>query len=251
MKAPYDSFDYRSYWTGRSYEHKSEVIAINAFLGKVKKINTITEVGCGFGRLTNNYFFRAKNIILSDPSIKLLNQAQETFKTKKNIKYVVSSVQDLPKKIRTKADVVVMVRVMHHIEDPSQAFASIRKIMNKNGYLIFEFANKVNAKAVVKNWLNGRFGYTKNTSAIDIRSVKNIKNKSISFLNYHPKIIKDLLYENNFEITDMRSVSNFRFPFLKRILPLELLLMLEEMSQKILSYFYFGPSIFILARKKG
>ncbi len=92
MSAAYDKYDYLKYWIGRDYEHKSEVIALRALLTKIKKIKTILEIGAGFGRLVSSYSFRAKKIILSDPSAKTLKVARSAFKNKKNIKFIHSPV---------------------------------------------------------------------------------------------------------------------------------------------------------------
>ena len=87
MKAPYDTFDYPSYWTKRDYEHNSEVFAIQEFLKKIENIKTVVEIGAGFGRLTPYYSFRAKKTILIDPSSKLLRLAKENLDSEK-IKYI-------------------------------------------------------------------------------------------------------------------------------------------------------------------
>lgn len=249
MTAAYDSFDYPSYWTDREYEHKSEIIALNAFLKEIKKINTIIDVGCGFGRLFLSYSYRAQKIILVDPSIKLLRIAKETFQKRKNVQYIVSNLNGLPKKTRAKADLVIMIRVIHHIDDPDKAFEALNRLINKKGYLILEFANKRHGKAVFLSLMHRNFRFFKDRQTSDIRSDRNIRNNSLPFLNYHPEIIENLLNEHGFEVLDKRSVSNVRIPFLKSIMPLELLLAFETLLQKPLANLYFGPSIFVLARK--
>ena len=83
---------------------------------------------------------------------------------------------------------------------------------------------------------------------IDHRSLK-IKARSIPFYNYHPVWIKRKLEENGFEFVEKRSVSNLRNPLLKKIIPYFLLILIERLAQKILSRYYFGPSVFVLARR--
>lgn len=85
MSAAYDSYDYFSYWQGREYEHKSEVVALKAFLHHIKKINKILEIGAGFGRLSPTYAFRAKKIILTDPSSKTLKYSQRYFQKQEKL----------------------------------------------------------------------------------------------------------------------------------------------------------------------
>lgn len=251
MIAPYDSFDYPSYWTDREYEHKSEVVALKAFLGRIHKINTILEVGAGFGRLFLHYSYRAKKIILSDPSSKLLRIAKDTFRKRKNVMYLESTLQNLSNKIASPVDLVIMVRVIHHIDAPEPAFRALAKIIRKKGYLILEFANKRHAKAVIKSLIHRNFGFIKDKETFDIRSSVNISEGSLPFLNYHPEIIESLLAKYGFEIIEKRSVSNIRIPLAKSILPIDLLLVVEKLLQKPLAFFDFGPSIFVLARKRG
>ena len=86
MSSHYDTYDYPSYWTERKYEHESEVIAIKHFLSKIRKIKSALEIGAGYGRLTPSYAYRAKRIILTDPSKNLLDLAKKSL-SKKEIWY--------------------------------------------------------------------------------------------------------------------------------------------------------------------
>lgn len=252
MSAAYDTFDYPGYWIGRDYEHKSEIIALKAFLQKIKKIKKILEVGAGFGRLMPSYAFRAKKIILTDPSAKTLKMAREAFGKRKNIKFIHSSLENLPSKIHPNSvNLVIMIRVIHHIKDIDTAFRIIHKMISPNGYFIFEFANKKHIKARFKEYLKGNFSFLKDQTTKDIRSLKSIKKGTLPFLNYHPDKIKDVLTQYGFEVIEERSVSNIRSTFLKNIFSTDLLVSLEKILQRPFSYIDFGPSIFILARKRG
>jgi ubiquinone/menaquinone biosynthesis C-methylase UbiE len=252
MSAAYDTFDYPGYWIGRDYEHKSETIALKAFLQKIKKIKKILEVGAGFGRLVPSYAFRAKKIILTDPSAKTLKMAREAFRKRKNVKYIHSSLENLPTKIHPNSiSLVIMIRVVHHIKDIDTAFRIIHKMISPNGYFIFEFANKKHIKARFKEYLKGNFSFLKDQTTRDIRSLKSIRKGTLPFLNYHPDKIKDVLTQYGFEVVEERSVSNIRSTFLKNIFSTDLLVSLEKILQRPFSYFDFGPSIFILARKRG
>ena len=252
MSAAYDTYDYLSYWIGRDYEHKAEVFAVQSFLRQIKKIKTILEIGAGFGRLASVYAFRAKKVILTDPSSRTLKVARDTFKSKTNFKYVHSSLENLPTKVRASSiDLIVMVRVLHHIKDLNSAFKIVHRTLSDNGYLIFEFANKRHIKATLKQISKGNFSFAVDETTSDIRSSKSVKNGTIPFLNYHPEKIKDMLNEFGFEIIERRSVSNIRSTSLKKIFATEILISIEKILQKPLSYISFGPSIFILARKRG
>lgn len=248
MSAYYDTYDYPSYWKGREYEHKSEIIAISGLLKKIPKLKTIIEIGAGYGRLVPSYYFRAKRIILSDPSARLLKIARSRLKNK-GIEFIHSSVENLHPKIRKNtADLIIFVRVLHHIENPDDALFVISKITKTGGFLVLEFPNKRHLKATVSELLHGNLTFLLDISPKEVVNRKKRK-KSIPFFNYHPDVIKQMLRQNGFSIIETRSVSNIRSPFFKKIFPIETLLSLERFLQRPLSCISFGPSIFVLAKK--
>jgi len=248
--AAYDTFDYPSYWTNRDYEHNSEVFAIQEFLKRIENVKTAIEIGAGFGRLTPSYSFRAKKTILVDPSSKLLKIAKKNSDSK-NTKFIKSRGENLKDKVKTNSiDLAILVRVLHHIKDPERVFSEINRILNKRGYFILEFANKCHFKSRISEFMKGNFTYSLDISKRDIRSEKSIKKKTIPFNNYHPDKIYNLLKESGFEIVDVRSVSNIRSSFLKRIFSTDTLTEIEKLIQRPLAKVTFGPSMFVLTRKK-
>lgn len=252
MPAAYDSYDYPSYWKGRDYEHKSEVLAISRLLFKIPEINKVLEIGAGFGRLLTSYKFRAKKVVLSDPSAKLISKAIRKYRNLKNVEFIQSSLQNLKsKKGLRNFDLILMVRVLHHIEDIDMAFKIIGQLLSKRGYFILEFPNKNNLKASIRNILRGNITYPISIFPVDIRSKYNKRKGTLPFINYNPDQIIEKLKENDFEIIEIRSVSNIRSTLLKKLIPLHTLLDIEKLVQLPFSKIYFGPSFFVLARKRG
>ena len=250
MSSHYDSYDYPSYWEGREYEHNCEVEAIRAFLNKIPETRQILEIGAGYGRLTPTYSFRAKRITLSDPSSKLLSLARRQF-TSKNFKFLHSTLDNLPQKLKAgSVDLIVCVRVFHHLEDIEGSIEVMCKLLKNKGYLILEFANKGHFKALISEFLKGNITFPIDIAPKDIRSKKSIKRATLPFINYHPEIIKHKLTECDFNILEVRSVSNIRSPMIKRILPLDTLVALEKILQTPFGFINFGPSIFLLAQKR-
>ena len=249
MPAAYDTYDYPSYWKGREYEHGCDILAIKSFLQKIPEINTVVEAGSGFGRLVPSFSFRAKKIILTDPSTKLLKLARERLKSEK-FNFLKIKIKNLPNKIKGKSvDLIICVRVLHHLEDIEEAFIVFNKILKDKGYLILEFPNKCHFKARVSKYLRGDFTFASDIFPKDLRSKINKKEKTIPFYNYHPDYIAKKLTSNGFEILERRSVSNIRSPLLKKFFPVSLFLSIESYLQKPFASFNFGPSIFLLARK--
>ena len=249
MPAAYDNFDYPSYWETREYEHKSEIVALEAYLSKIPEIKKIIEIGAGFGRFTPFYSFRAKKVILTDPSAKLLKIARKALK-EKNVKFIQSSAENLQGRLKgSTADLVVLVRVLHHIKKPEEAIKEANRLLKNKGFFILEYPNKAHFKARAREFLKGNFTYLIDVSEKDVRSKSAKRRKTLPFYNFHPEKIENLLKKYDFKIVEKRSVSNIRSTFIKRHIPTSFLLWIESFLQKILSYLNFGPSIFILAQK--
>lgn len=252
MSKAYDTYNYPKYWKNRDYEHESENIVITEFLDLLKlKHIKIIDIGCGYGRVTETYKDKVNKITLTDPSQSLLDIAKTNNKHSRKIKYKKSTIQNLSKNFKKNShDLAICVRVFHHVENIDKALKNINYVLDKNGYLILEFANKLHGKAIFKNFLKGNFTFPLDIFPIDRRSKKNIKKQSILFLNHHPDVVAKSLEEQGFKILEKRSVSNFRYKLIKKTLPMNILLFLEKHTQKLFSKFDFGPSIFILAKKK-
>ena len=250
MPAAYDTYNYPSYWADRKYEHKAEYYAIKTLLDKIPNIKTIIEVGCGHGRLFSSFSYRAKKIILSDPSASCLSLARKNITNDNKVTFMQSSLENLPAKLKHRpSDLVIMVRVLHHIKDTQEAFKVVAKLLNNNGYFILEFANKSHLKATIKEFIKGNITFPLDIFPIDKRSKRHIKNKTLPFVNYHPDEITEQLKIAGFTIIEKLSVSNIRSTFLKKMIAVSTLIDIEKILQQPLSRFNFGPSIFILAKK--
>lgn len=249
MAAAYDTYDYPAYWLTREYEHKSEGIALKTLLGKIPKIKAVLEIGAGFGRLVPFYAFRTKKITLSDPSAKLLFLARKNLKTYPKIEFIQTSLENLKTKIRGRSfDLIILVRVIHHLEDINQAFKTVARFLRPNGYFLLEFANKSHLKATLDQIFRGNLTFPLDIFPKEIKRSQP-RRKSLPFKNYHPGAIEHELKSTGFKIVEKLSVSNIRSALIKKIFPLETLLGIEKTLQKPLSYLNFGPSIFILAQK--
>lgn len=240
------SFDYKKYWQERQYENRADQIALKQLLNIVPEKGSLIDIGAGFGRLTPVYASQFKKCVLLDPSEKMLIEAQKRFK-KKNLKFIKAYIEKLPFKEKS-FDVAILIRTIHHLKNPSLALKEAARVLKPQGYFILEFANKLHFKAKIKALLRLDFNYFFNLEPLKVGAIKNCH---VPFLNFHPRYITNLLKKENFQIIKMLSVSNFRSPICKKILPLKLLLFLEKLAQRIYAPFCLGPSIFILAQKKS
>ena len=246
----YDSYNYRRYWKNREYENQAETIALQKLFQLIpqKKKKSILDIGAGFGRHTPLYAPLFEKAILLEPSLKLLQEAQKSLKSFSHLAFKKGTAQKLPYP-KQSIDTVLVIRVAHHFNNLSLILQEISRVLAPNGTLILEFANKIHFKAKIKALISGNLKSLNNLAPIDQRSRKNIKEGSILFLNHHPKAIEKSLRENNLKIIKKLSVSNFRSPILKKILPLSYLLFLEKITQPLLAPLNFGPSIFLLVTK--
>jgi ubiquinone/menaquinone biosynthesis C-methylase UbiE len=246
MAAHYDDpgFLYTDYWPGRNYEHQSEVIAITRLLEN-SRFNNSVDIGGGFGRLIPALIPFSKKIILIEPSNKLRSIAQKTYPSDKQVT-VISGTAQKTNLSASSQDLAMLVRVLHHIPDPLPVFKEIYRILKPEGIFILEFANSFNFKAKIQSWVTGQPILL---IPVEKRKLSNIRRKTIPFVNHSPVTINRLLAKTGFTIEKKLSVSNFRLPFIKNILPVSLLIKLEKYFQPVLSGFDFGPSIFILAKK--
>jgi len=242
------AYSYRKYWRGREYEDQSERIALKKLFALIPRRESILDVGGGFGRLTTEYIGLFKKCLLVDPSKKLLTEAKKLCREYKNFSVKQGFMERLSC-LKEEHDVVITVRTLHHLQNLPLAIKNISQTVKPNGFLILEFANKIRFKNVVKAIFNLNFDFFTSHTPIDISHKKGVA----PFISYHPNQIKTLLLANGFAIRKVLSVSNFRHPLFKKFLPLRLLLKFESFFSSAFSFLpflrFFGPSVFILAKK--
>jgi len=247
MSIPYDLFDYPSFWEKRSFEDKCERIALKHFLALVDKKSTLVDIGGGFGRLASVYTPLFESCTILEPSEKQIEVGKK-FNTSPNLSFKEGSLPRLPFSSNS-FEVVLMVRVLHHFESSLPPIKEIKRILQPGGYLILEVANKIHMLARLRAFFRGDRSFFKNLEPVDRRSPRSIEKKKITFVDHHPKKVLSDLESSGFSILEVYSVSNFRSQFLKKIIPEKILLFMEDKLQKPFGKLFFGPSIFILAKK--
>jgi len=256
MSKAYDSYDYRSYWEGRRYEHESEMVALSALFKKIPNPGHVLDVGCGFGRLAPSFIYNAASSTFSDPSKKLLMRAKSQLKIGKEkntsfpkVSFVEATLTELAKLTNKTFDTILCVRVVHHIDDIESAIKDLSNLASPEGYLILEFANKLHAKAMLECILKGDLTFPLEIFPKDRRSKQSKKRGAITFVNHHPDLVNELIEKSGFKILERRSVSNGRSRLLKKAMPKKMLSFCERCLQRPLARLNFGPSMFVLAQK--
>ena len=238
------SHNYLHYWEGRDYENAAEVVAIKRFL-KGKKFKHAVDIGGGYGRLSVLLSEYADKVTLAEPSQQQLDIAKDFLKDYPQIDRQIMQADEL-KFADKSVDLIMMIRVMHHLPDPSASFKEIARALTDNGYFLLEIANYTHAQNRLKHAVKFQ---KMPTQPVDIRSAENRKDDEIAFVNHNPKTVIKQLAHAGFTVEKTLSVSNLRSPSLKKIVPESLMLTLEKAMQKPLAKTYFGPSTFMLIKK--
>lgn len=277
-------YHYSSYWSGREYEHKAEFIAIRSIFKKIRKLyrketlsenisfpligTSILDLGAGFGRLVPSYCDYFKNIVLGDYSLKELKDAVEYLKNFDCKLNFASNTQNvflfgvnayfLPFE-KNLFDVVISVRLSHHIENQKEFIKEVFRVIKPGGFFVLEIANKNNIKRLVKNLLHLDFKtLAKNKIKLkhDSRSSQGLVSEKQGYVFYNFKVsyITRLAKQAGFRIVTYRQVSILRHPFIKRILPISVMVALEAFVQNIsrvlnILGIFLTPSVFVVLRK--
>lgn len=237
----YEGSDYQaSFWErgGRAYEDGAEAIALRRLLPAAGR--HLLEVGAGAGRNTARYGGFAE-ITLLDYSRSQLEQARRRLGDVARYRYVVADVYRMPF-APAAFDAATMIRTLHHMQDPPAALLRIRRTLEDGGVFVLEFANKRNLKAILR-WALRRQGW----SPFDRAPVE------FARLNYdfHPAAVDSWLEGAMFHVERGLPVSHFRLGWLKRHVPLGVLLSFEGWLQRLGRAWLYTPSVFLRARAVG
>jgi len=243
----YDFFDYdyTQYWKVRKYEDSAEKHVLEKIF-KSKKGTWFVDIGGSYGRLTPTYYSSYSNPIILDYSLKTLQKNYPIIKKQfPNIEMIAANAYHMPFKENC-LDGGLMVRVLHHISEPTVYFNELKRIMHDNSTYIQEFANKVNLKASLRAILHLNFKFFSKAPYQQPTS-KNFEGTKAGeealFFNYHPSFVSGALRNIGFEIQNKYGCSYLRFPALKKLLGDDNMLKIEYLLQKLLKTTNIPPSI--------
>ncbi len=201
----------------------------------------LIEIGAGFGRLANLYD-GYEEVVLMDYARSQLQQARERLGERgkggrPRYVYVLANFYHLPFASGL-FDQVVIVRTLHHAADAPRVLSGIGDILAPGGCLVLEFANKRNLKAILRRLLRRQDWSPFALEPIEFAPLN---------FDFHPAWIRDHLEEAGLRVENMRTVSHFRVPLLKRTVPLPLLVGMDRLFQPTGRWWQLTPSVFIRA----
>jgi SAM-dependent methyltransferase len=129
-----------------------------------------------------------------------------------------------------------MIRVLHHLVDAPRALQQIRQVLQPGAVFILEFANKHNLKAIIRYWLKKQSWNPFTLEPIEFAALN---------FDFHPKAVLSWLSQADFAVERLLTVSHFRIGFLKRWLPLKLLVAMDSLLQWTGNTWQLTPSVFV------
>jgi len=244
--AAYDdpAYNYQDYWSGRGYEHEAEVMAIRRLL-QGRRFAQAVDIGGGYGRLTVVFADYADRITLTDSSDQQLRLADRYLADHPEIDRRLMEAHSLGFADES-VDLVTLVRVLHHLPDPSPEIRELGRVLRPGGCAVIEVANVTHALNRLRYLVRRK---KIPLTAVDICSEHARQQGSIPFVNHHPQAMARQFAAVGLRTERVLSVSNFRHPFLKAAVPQRVMLTAERFTQESLGNAHFGPSSFYLLQK--
>ena len=245
MKTPpicnYEGSDYQeSFWEkgGRAYEDAVESIALRRLLPRCGEL--MLELGAGAGRNTARYR-QFEHVVLVDYSTTQLAQAQERLGAERQYTYVAADIYRLPF-VSGLFDAATMIRTLHHMAEARLALTQVRRVLQNRGRFILEYANKRNLKAILRYMMRRQDWSPFSPEPVEFASLN---------YDFHPASIRQWLMDCDLVVEKQLTVSHLRMDFLKKTVPLALLVGLDSIFQYTGGLWQLTPSVFVLSRAEG
>lgn len=215
---------------------------------KTRKDLAILEIGCGYGAyipLLANY---AKILVEMDIDEQYLNITKSKYeKYYPNVKFIVGDAHKLPFEDNT-FDVVILIEVFKHLENPKQVLSEISRVLKPNGTLIFTVPNKYFPFYIHAIIVNRKIGSPVGFPLLNYLP-RSIRKKIGSAECYSKKEIATLLSLYNLYITDYRYIPATFDRYKKSPFIVLLKKLLESASNTIPEIF--SPITIYCAKKGG
>jgi len=184
----------------KTYDNKIERHIITELLPN--EGDWFIDIAGGFGRMADLYLNRFKNCVLVDYSPELLQVAQERYKEATNLNYVLADAYYLPFRSNS-FDASIMVRLLHHLQDPNVTFKEVARILRGGARLVTNYRNRRDIRNIVRYLLK-----LPNCGPFEVaHSDPTGRNQLQAFT--HPSIAKEWFRKASFVIKKERGSSFF------------------------------------------
>lgn len=238
----YEQSAYRTeFWENadRHYEDAAERLALRRMLPAAG--GRLVDLGAGFGRLGHEYA-GYRQVVLFDYSRTMLQQAVERWGRDPRFVFVAGNVYRMPF-VSGCMDTVVMIRVMHHLEQGLAALHQIDRVLSPGGTSILEFANKRNLKAILRHTLRLQAWSPFTRAPVEFVEMN---------FNFHPDWMQEQLARTRLVCQEVFSVSHLRLPVLKQLVPAAWLARTDNTLFRLGGVYPVGPSVFLRSvRQEG
>jgi ubiquinone/menaquinone biosynthesis C-methylase UbiE len=238
----YENSDYQaSFWEqgGRAYEDAVEAIALRRLLPPAGG-KRMLELGAGAGRNTARYL-NYQQVVLLDYSHTQLEQAHQRLGESERFTYVAADIYRLPFASGL-FDGATMIRTLHHMADARRALDQVRQVLQPGATFILEFANKKNIKSILR--------YALRQQSWSPFSPEPIEFAPLNF-DFHPATVRSWLQLAGFSVERQLTVSHYRIGWIKRLIPLGLLVKMDSLAQLTGGWWQLTPSVFARNRAVG
>jgi len=137
----------------------------------------VLDIGCGAGRLAIMCANFAKEVIgfdFSESAIRLARLCASCTKTN-NIEFLVSDINKFCQQTSKKYDVITMIGVLEHVQEPISILRDVADILDKHGTLIIACPNFINFRGFSYMTLLTLFGLPMSLADLRQIDVKDIK----------------------------------------------------------------------------
>lgn len=227
-----------AFWASRAYEDLCDRIALRALLPGSG--GQLLDLGAGFGRLSDEYG-GYEHVTLVDASSAMIEAARERVGSDPRFSVVQADATAIPIASGS-IDVVVAVRLILHVSDPTAVFSEVARVLRPGGLFVLEFPNRNHLLARV------RYVLRRQTWAPDGADSHEYLEGHFS---HQPATVARQLRRAGLVPTRRRAVSLFRSARLKSMLPARYLARLEAPLQAPLGRLAPSPSMYIASRNRG
>ena len=256
----------------------SKNFALVKLLDYSKSAKKILDSGCGDGRIISAIWRRDARFWGADLSKRAISSAQTRFRSKRNVDFTVGDLEKLPYK-NSSFDLVYSTYTLEHTESPERIVGEMIRVTKLEGLLIFACPNFGSPFQPSGNKsLNG--------DSLKVRALKNFikshiylifKPKSLDWSRVVPRVLEEGKWQSDWDATcepymqtlliflrkkglsiietssgleNQKAQKNGNLPFRFKILK-TVRIFFEFLGRMGISpYKYFGPTLFVVARRK-